>query len=128
MAGKRYAKFAYIALFRSRQISTTGLVIYLNSEERQEYDYCHSFVLQLWRRKDPETGSTMPGELTYLVAAKHQPEFLISNVVNQYFYRSTDPVVGDAVTLRISRDSIPEEKEIIDSLIEDVLPHGYTEA
>lgn len=33
---KRYAKFAYIALFRSKQISTTGLVIYLNSEDNPD--------------------------------------------------------------------------------------------
>lgn len=125
--GKRYAKFAYIALFRSKQVSTSGLVIYLNSEASPDYDYCHSFVLQLWRRKDPETGATMPGELTYLTLAKHQPEFSVSNVVNQYFYKSSDPAVGDAVILRMSRDPIPEETEIIELLLEDVLPHGYAE-
>jgi hypothetical protein len=125
---KRYAKFAYMALFRSKQISTTGIVIYLNSEESPDYDYCHSFVLQLWRRKDPETGTTMPGELTYLTLAKNQPELSVSNVVNQYFYKSSDPAVGDAVILKISRDPILEETEIIDSLLEDVLLHGSAEA
>lgn len=103
---KRYAKFAYIALFRSKQISTTGLVLYLNSEERESADYCHQFVLHLWRRKDPETGSTMPGELIYLTLSKNQPELSISNVVNQYFYKSTDAVAGDAVILRLSRQPI----------------------
>ncbi|MBV1928171.1 MAG: hypothetical protein KUG81_01490 [Gammaproteobacteria bacterium] len=91
--GTRYAKFAYLALFRSRQISATGLVIYLNSDELKEYDYCHMFVLQLWRRRDPQTGSNMPGELTFLIDAKDQPEFSISNVLNQYFYKNTDPIV-----------------------------------
>lgn len=91
--GTRYAKFAYIALFRSRQISVTGLVIYLNSDELPEYDYCHMFVLQLWRRRDPETDTHMPGELTYLTLGKDQPEFSISSVLNQYFYKNTDPIV-----------------------------------
>lgn len=85
--GTRYAKFAYLALFRSRQISATGLVIYLNSDELKEYDYCHIFVLQLWRRRDPQTGSNMPGELSFLIDAKDQPEFSISNVLKQYFYK-----------------------------------------
>ena len=125
---KRYAKFSYIALFRSKQISTTGLVIYLNSEDNPDCDYCHSFILQLWRRKDPETGITMPGELTYLTLGKYQPELSLSNIVNQYFYKSSDPTRGDAVILKISRDPIPEEMEIINSLLEDVLPHGYAEA
>ncbi|WP_317931934.1 hypothetical protein [Halioxenophilus sp. WMMB6] len=91
--GTRYAKFAYLALFRSRQISATGLVIYLNSDELKEYDYCHMFVLQLWRRRDPQTGSNMPGELTFLIDGKDQPEFSISSVLNQYFYKSDDPIV-----------------------------------
>lgn len=91
--GTRYAKFSYMALFRSRQDSATGLVIYLNSDELEEYDYCHMFVLQLWRRRDPQTGSNMPGELTFLIDAKDQPEFSISSVLNQYFYKDTDPIV-----------------------------------
>ncbi len=91
--GTRYAKFAYLALFRSRQISATGLVIYLNSDEPEEYDYCHMFVLQLWRRRDPQTGSNMPGELTFLIDGKDQPEFSISSVLNKYFYKDTDPIV-----------------------------------
>lgn len=91
--GTRYAKFAYLALFRSKQISATGLVIYLNSEELKEYDYCHMFVLQLWRRRDPQTGSNMPGELTFLIDGKDQPEFSISRVLNQYFYKDDDPIV-----------------------------------
>ncbi len=124
--GKRYAKFAYIALFRSKQISTTGVVIYLYSKERAEHDYYHHFALQLWRRKDPLTGSVMPGDLSYLTLSKHQPEFLISNVVNQYFYRSEEEEAKDTISLRISRDIIPEENEIIDSLLTDVLPHGLT--
>jgi len=91
--GTRYAKFAYIALFRSRQISATGLVIYLNSDELEEYDYCHMFVLQVWRRREPETGSNMSGELTFLINGKDQPEFSIASVLNQYFYKTTDPIV-----------------------------------
>lgn len=91
--GTRYAKFAYMALFRSRQISATGLVIYLNSDELKDYDYCHMFVLQLWRRRDPQTGSNMPGELTFLIDGKDQPEFSISSVLNRYFYKDTDPIV-----------------------------------
>lgn len=162
--GARYAKFAYIALFRSKQISATGLVIYLNSEDVPEYDYCHTLVLQLWRRKDPESGSAIPGELTYLTLGKNQPELSISSVLNQYFYKNSDPIVsrggvlfdvthneetgeneikgkiptknifrwafnssaGNTIVLRKNHDPIPEENEIIDQLLEDVLPHGYT--
>jgi hypothetical protein len=51
------------------------------------------FVLQLWRRRDPQTGSNMPGELTFLIDGKDQPEFSISSVLNQYFYKSDDPIV-----------------------------------
>jgi|GEM_PF-1278963 len=161
--GTRYAKFAYLALFRSRQISATGLVIYLNSDELAEFDYCHMFVLQLWRRRDAQTGSNMPGELTFLIEGKDQPEFSISSVLNQYFYKSTDPIVtrggvkyesvtnleteqtelrgklsakqtfkfafnsmaGSTVLLKKSKNPIAEEEQIIDQLLEDVLPHGY---
>ena len=77
ITGQRYAKFAYIALFRSKQISATGLVIYLNSDEREDADYCHNFVLQLWRRRDPESDSKMPGALIYLKMEKNQPEFAV---------------------------------------------------
>lgn len=35
----------------------------------------------------------MPGELTFLIDAKDQPEFSISSVLNQYFYKDTDPIV-----------------------------------
>lgn len=90
--GTRVAKFAYIALFRSKEISATGLLIYLNSDERDGYDYTHTFVLQLWRRRDPETGSNMPGELTYLRLARGQPELSISETLNRYFYKDTDPI------------------------------------
>ncbi|MES9972516.1 MAG: hypothetical protein ABW092_20975 [Candidatus Thiodiazotropha sp.] len=162
--GTRYAKFAYIALFRSRQISATGLVIYLNSEDIPDHDYCHTFVLQLWRRRDPESGSAMPGELSYLTLGKNQPEFSISSVLNRYFYKETDPIVsrggvvydvsqneetgdneitgkiptrnlfkwafnstaGNAIVLRRQHDPIAEENEIIDQLLADVLPHGYS--
>lgn len=164
--GERYARFAYIALFRSKQISATGLVIYLNSEELPDYDYCHTFVLQLWRRRDPESGSTMPGELTYLKLAKNQPEFSISTTLNRYFYKESDPIAsrggvrydiernpetgetrltsqlpiekkfklafnaaaGAEIVLKKVKNPIPEEDEIIDQLLEDVLPHGYAEA
>lgn len=92
--GTRYAKFAYIQLSRKRQISATGLVIYLYSEEAEEYDYLHMFVLQLWRRRDPETGSNMPGILTYSTSEKDQPRFSISSVLNRYFYKDTDSIVS----------------------------------
>lgn len=162
----RYAKFAYIALLRSRKISATGLVIYLNSENLPEYDYCHTLVLQLWRRKDPESGSSMPGDLTFLKLGKDQPELSISSVLNQYFYKDSDPIVtrggvvfdvtynaetgeneitgkiptknifkwafnstvGNKIVLRKKHNPTSEENEIIDQLLEDVLPHGYTEA
>jgi len=164
--GERYAKFAYIALLRSKQISATGLVIYLNKDEREDADYCHNFVLQLWRRRDPESDSKMPGALIHLKMEKNQPEFAISKVINSYFYSEPDPVgargdvlyalepdlemarykktgsyaevtkfrwatsitENNAVILRKSPHSIPEEIEIIDQLLEDVLPHGYSEA
>lgn len=163
--GKRYARFAYIALFRSRQISATGIVIYLNSDDLDDHDYYHTFVLQLWRRRDPESGSTMPGELAYIKLAKNQPTFSISSALNQYFYREcgviasrggvvydvhTDAegntritsqrsmekrpqhepstVAGEKIVLKKVRNPLPEENEIIDQLLEDVLPHGYAEA
>ena len=164
--GERYTKFAYVALFRSKQISATGLVIYLNSEELPDHDYCHTFVLQVWRRRDPETGSNMPAELTYLTLKENQPKFSISSVLNNYFYKDSDPIAsrggvtysinennktgeqsiksklpmertfrwafnstaGNTIILKKSKNPIPEENEIIDQLLEDVLPHGYTEA
>lgn len=166
IAGERYAKFAYIALFRSKQISATGLVIYLNSDEREDAKYCHNFVLQLWRRRDPESDSKMPGALIYLKMAKNQPEFAISKLINSYFYKQPDPVgargdllyalepgietarlkktgsyaeltkfkwamditENNAVILKKVKVPLPEENEIIDHLLEDVLPHGYAEA
>lgn len=107
---------------------TSPLAGGINSEEVENYGYCHSFVLHLWRRKDPETGSAMPGELSYLIDGKKQPEFSVSNVVNQYFYHTTDANMNKAVRLRHTSDPIEEEQEIIKILIEDVLPHGYAEA
>lgn len=151
--GERYAKFAYIALFRSKQISATGIAIYLNSQEAEGCDYIYSFVLQLWRRRDPESGSAMPGELVWLTDTRNQPEFSISGYLNEYFYKNTGPgapsdqenvtrimdaseAIGDkfrskfsqAVVLKKNRHPIPEEIQIIDQLLEDVLPHGYAEA
>ncbi|MCU7839802.1 MAG: hypothetical protein KZQ94_10550 [Candidatus Thiodiazotropha sp. (ex Troendleina suluensis)] len=163
---ERYAKFAYIALFRSKQISATGLVIYLNSDEREDADYCHNFVLQLWRRRDPESDSKMPGALIHLKMKKNQPEFAVSKIINSYFYKEPDPVgargdvlyalergletarlkktgsyaeitklkwalditENNAVILKKAKTPIREEEEIIDQLLEDVLPHGYAEA
>jgi hypothetical protein len=163
--GERYARFAYIALFRSMQISATGLAIYLNSDEHPDCDYCHTFVLQLWRRRDPETASNMPGELIYLKLEKNQPEFSISEVINSYFYKregqstarddilqaidgtqelppnaegealsralrrrsAVEEAPSNAVILRKQPRPIPEEEQVIDQLLEDVLPHGYRE-
>jgi hypothetical protein len=88
----RCAKFAYIALFRSRQISATGLVIYLNSVEKEGSEYCHNFILQLWRRKDPETDSKLPACLYHITDRKRQPEFAISQVINSYFYKEDVPL------------------------------------
>ncbi|MGE4069851.1 MAG: hypothetical protein AB7E72_01595 [Lysobacterales bacterium] len=90
--GTRVAKFAYIALFHSKEISATGIVIYLNSEVHDGYDYTHTFVLQLWRRRDPESGSNMPGRLTYLKLTRGQPEFSIAETLNRYFYKDDDPI------------------------------------
>ncbi len=164
--GERYAKFAYIALFRSKQISATGLVIYLNSNDREDSDYSHNFILQLWRRRDPESDSKMPGALIYLTLEKNQPQFSISSRINRYFYKEPVPLgaQGDflhaldsdlesarykktgsyskvnqfdwgldvsndnSVTLKRAKDIFPEEEQIIDQLLEDVLPHGYAEA
>jgi hypothetical protein len=67
-------------------------VIYLNSDERDGHEYVHTFVLQLWRRRDPETGSNMPGQLTYLKLARGQPEFSIAETLNRYFYKDADPI------------------------------------
>lgn len=165
VAGERYARFAYIALFRSRQISATGIVIYLNSDDLEDHDYYHTFVLQLRRRQDPESGSTMPGELAYIKLARNQPTFSISNALNRYFYKESDPIAsrggvvydietdeegkqtirsklplerkfksafnasaGAKIVLKKVNNPIPEENEIIDQLLEDVLPHGYAEA
>lgn len=159
---ERCAKFAYLALFRSRQISATGLVIYLNSVEKEDCEYCHNFLLQLWRRRDPESDSKLPSCLYHLSSQKRQPEFAISQVINSYFYKEDIPlgasneflhaIDSDVFTARAKRMDInpailkfnwaenvsnktsvflthpdevfPEEMEIIDQLLEDVLPHG----
>lgn len=123
--GKRYAKFAYMGMFRMRQLTTTGLIIYLNTEQRDRYDYCHLFYLQLWRRRDPETASTMPAELTFLTEGKKQPELKTSNVINQYFYKAEETHLDQALIMRRQGDIFPEEAAIMDLLLEDVLPHGY---
>lgn len=165
VSGKRYAKFAYIALFRSKQISTTGLIIYLNSDHRADADYCHAFVLQLWRRRDPGSDTKMPGALIYLTAKAHQPQLAISRIINTYFYKEQDPIGAsgeilyalepnletarhktgfafselvkfrwaaeatqdNALLLRRVKQPIAEEEQIIDALLEDVLPHGLAE-
>jgi len=35
---------------------------------------------------------------------------------------------GNKVVLKKTHNAIPEEIEVIEQLLEDVLPHGYTEA
>lgn len=130
---KRYAKFAYLSFFGSKQISTTGLVIYINSQMRMGCEYSHLFLLQLWRRKDPNSGITIPSEMYYYTFyfghKNHQPEFSISKVINQYNYKLSDSTMMDQqIILRISQDRIPEETEIMALLLEDVLPHGYAES
>lgn len=160
--GERCAKFAYIAMFRSKQISATGLVIYLNSVEKDNCDYCHNFILHLWRRRDPESDSKLPSCLYHVTSQKRQPEFAISSVINSYFYKEALPlgasndvlhaIEPDITTARAKRthanpaisqfnwaenvsdktsillthpdETFPEEIEIIDQLLEDVLPHG----
>lgn len=162
--GERYAKFAYMALFRSKQISATGIVIYLGQDEREDADYCHNFILQLWRRRDPESDSKLPSGLIHFTAGRNQPEFAISNIINQYFYKEQAPLGADgdflfalepdmesarykksgsqakvnrfnwaaeaghsnSVMLKRVKYPIPEEEEIVDQLLEDVLPHGFT--
>jgi hypothetical protein len=74
-------------------------VIYLNSNEREGFDYVHTFVLQLWRRRDPETGSNMPGGLTYLKLARGQPEFSIAETLNRYFYKHEEPTAARGTVL-----------------------------
>ncbi|MEW8350851.1 MAG: hypothetical protein AB2687_21300, partial [Candidatus Thiodiazotropha taylori] len=131
---------------------------YLYSEEVKEFDFYHTFLLQLWRRRDVNTGSTVPGELTYFTLGKDQPLFSISNLIHQYFYESSDlefvsrksvpadtleagtertlEIVGrlagnaansNKIVHKKKHEPLPEEEAIIDQLLEDVLPHGYTE-
>jgi len=126
--GEHYAKFAYFSMFRSRQISTTGIVIYLNSADINTPDYCYNFILQLWRRRDPKTGSQMFGQLIYLTAKEHPPEFSVATTISQYFFQANESDTADIVVFRTQRNPIAEETTIIDTLLEDVLPHGYAEA
>lgn len=88
--GTRYAKFAYIALYKSRKISVTGLSIYLGSFDSLGFDSCHMFVLQLWRRRDPQSSSNMPAELSFMTEKVHQPNFLIPEKIDHYLYKQID--------------------------------------
>lgn len=125
--GERYAKFAYFSMFRSNQKSTTGIVIYMDSTEKNGCDYCHTFILQLWRRRDPETGTQMSGQLVYLTAKKHQPEFLITAAFGESFFHAHQVTEGSLI-LRTKNNPNTDETVVFDTLLEDVLPHGYAEA
>ena len=48
--------------------------------------------------------------------------------VERRFKLAFNAAAGAEIVLKKAKDPIPEEQEIIDQLIEDVLPHGYAEA
>lgn len=124
--GKRYAKVAYIALSKERNISASGIAIYLKSQVHPEFKYCHKYLLQLWRRQDPETGSLVHSELAYLTIGKKQPKLTVSAVINQYFYKEDKPDMEQRLVLGMAARPNRDALKIIDFLLEDVLPHGIT--
>ncbi len=128
VTGKPYGKLAYFAYLNWKRASVTGLVIYLNTIEQSAYEYLHRFVVHAWRRKDPETASTMPGELGHLKDAEFQPQFAVSDEINRHFYKSAGEEADQRVALRRASEVDPSAAMFIDILMEDVLPHGYREA
>ncbi|GJM04770.1 MAG: hypothetical protein DHS20C09_07610 [marine bacterium B5-7] len=125
---KGYAKFAYISLNGTKYLSLTGLAIYIQSSEHDDLDYCHDFILQLWGRRDRNSGMPLTAQLTFLKQTQNQPEFGVSTQVEEYLQENEKLSSTNRFMTLIRAVAGPESEEglIFDQLLEDVLPHGYS--
>lgn len=121
------AKIAYVCHSTNRKVSATGFAIYCGSEFHD--DEINRFLLPVWRRKDPKTGSTLESSLICCRISKDCHSLSVSHNTRHYFYGFDEPSEprGPAVFVgltRIPHDKLEGRNRILDMLLENVLPHG----